>query len=295
MKFVSLDVETANADMSSICQIGMARFENGKVVDKWVSLIDPEDFFDDFNVDIHGISERAVRGAPKLPAVVSTLKEWLTDDIVTCHTHFDRVSMQQACSKYGISLPEIHWLDTARVARRTWEECADYGYGLADVCDRIGYSFKHHDALEDAIASGMILLAAAEKTGLLPEQWLKRINQPIDPSRSVIVREGVPEGEYFGQTVVFTGELEIPRVEAADLAASVGFNVGKGVTKKTNILVVGDQDIRKLAKGASKSAKYLKAETLIKKGSDLRIIQSTDFKYMVKNALYYQRARVEGE
>ena len=31
MKYLALDVETANADYSSICQIGIAEFENGKM------------------------------------------------------------------------------------------------------------------------------------------------------------------------------------------------------------------------------------------------------------------------
>ena len=35
MNFIAIDVETANADYSSICQIGIAEFQNGKVVDKW--------------------------------------------------------------------------------------------------------------------------------------------------------------------------------------------------------------------------------------------------------------------
>ena len=64
MSFVALDVETANPDMSSICQIGIVRFEGGKPVETWSSLVDPEDWFDDSNVAIHGIEEKDVRGAP---------------------------------------------------------------------------------------------------------------------------------------------------------------------------------------------------------------------------------------
>ncbi len=57
MKFLALDVETANADYSSICQIGIAEFENGKVINTWSSLINPESYFDPFNVSIHGINQ----------------------------------------------------------------------------------------------------------------------------------------------------------------------------------------------------------------------------------------------
>jgi DNA polymerase-3 subunit epsilon len=65
MESVAIDVETANADMASICQIGLAKYSNGILVDEWSSLIDPKDYFDFINIDIHGITENDVAGAPK--------------------------------------------------------------------------------------------------------------------------------------------------------------------------------------------------------------------------------------
>jgi hypothetical protein len=78
-------------------------------------------------------------------------------------------------------------------------------------------------------------------------------------------REGNPEAALLGEVLVFTGALEIPRHEAADLAAAIGCEVAPGVTKKTTILVVGDQDIKKLS-GHGKSSKHRKAEDLVAKG-----------------------------
>ena len=92
-----------------------------------------------------------------------------------------------------------------------------------------------------------------------------------------------PEGELYGEVMAFTGALEIPRNEAADLAANIGCTVGSGVTTKTTILVVGDQDIYRLA-GKKKSSKHLKAEKLISKGQKIRIVKESDFKELVKNA-----------
>ncbi len=43
MEFVALDVETANADCSSICQIGIARFGDGCLAEEWSTLVNPED------------------------------------------------------------------------------------------------------------------------------------------------------------------------------------------------------------------------------------------------------------
>lgn len=288
MDFVAIDVETANADMASICQIGVAKYKNGVLAEEWSSLVDPEDYFDFINIDIHGITEEDVVGKPIFPEVVSQLGSFLNNAICVSHTHFDRVSINRALKKYGMSDFDTVWLDSARVARRAWEEFAWGGYGLANICNRIGYQFKHHDALEDAKASGHVLLKAIEKTGLDINAWLKRIKQPIDPanvsSGAAIKRDGNREGELYGEILVFTGALEIPRREAADLAASIGCTVATGVTKKTTLLlVVGDQDISKLA-GREKSSKHLKAEALIQTGHNIRIIKESDFKELVNYA-----------
>lgn len=68
----------------------------------------------------------------------------------------------------------------------------------------------------------------------------------------------------------------MPRREAADRAAEAGADVLPGVTKKTTLLVVGDQDIAKL-NGQEKSSKRMKAEALIAAGQPIRIIGETDF------------------
>ena len=286
MNFIALDVETANADMASICQIGIAKYAEGKLVEEWSSLIDPEDYFDFINIDIHGITEDDVVGCPTFPEIVDILDRFLNNTICVSHTHFDRVSISRALENYGLKEFNTVWLDSARVARRTWEEFAWRGYGLANVCNKIGYEFKHHDALEDAKASGQVVLAAIEATGLDIESWLKRVKQPIDPANSscgsAINRKGNPEGELCGEVVVFTGALKIPRREAADLAASIGCSVASGVTKKTTIIVVGDQDLSKLA-GKEKSSKHLRAEQLISKGQEIRIIKESDFKELVSH------------
>lgn len=287
MNFVAIDVETANPDMSSICQIGVAKFVDGHLAEEWSTLIDPEDYFDEVNVSIHGIESRMVKGQPKLPQIADRLRTTLENTVTVCHTHFDRIALARACIKYQLNPISTSWLDSARVVRRTWKDLAWRGYGLANVCQKIGYDFKHHDALEDAKAAGYVLLAALRESQQDLEAWRRRVNQPIDPEQSssgaAIQRDGNPEGDLYGEVIVFTGALELPRTEAANFAASVGCQVAPGVTKKTTILVVGDQDVARLA-GHEKSSKHRKAEQLVADGHRLRIIRETDFKALVRSA-----------
>ncbi len=283
MDFVALDVETANADMASIGQMGLAVYQNGAVTTEWKSLVDPEDYFDAINVSIHGIDEGAVRGAPKLPNIAQLVCEHLGGRVAVCHTHFDRVAIRQAFLKYHLPLPACTWLDSARVARRAWEEFAWSGYGLKNMCAALGYDFAQHDALEDAKAAAQVLLAAITKTGLDLEGWLKRVEQPISHFTSPqkgILHDGNPEGPLYGEVLVFTGALAIPRCEAAAIAAKIGCTVADGVNRETTLLVVGDQDIRKLS-GKEKSSKHRKAEDLILKGQAIRVLTESDFKELV--------------
>lgn len=76
--------------------------------------------------------------------------------------------------------------------------------------------------------------------------------------------------------MVFTGALSLPRKEAAVIAAKIGCNVLDSVTQKTTILVVGTQDSTKLA-GYEKSSKHRKAEQLIEKGNQIKILTEKDF------------------
>lgn len=287
MQFVAIDVETANADMGSICQIGIARFLDGQLTNEWCTLVDPEDYFDDVNISIHGIEPEMVRGQPKLPQIADRLRSMLEATVSVCHTHFDRIALGRAFAKYNLSPISTTWLDSARVVRRTWKDLAWKGYGLANVCNKIGYDFRHHDALEDAKAAGFVLLAALRESQQDIDHWRHRVNHPIDPENSpssaAVQRDGNPEGDLYGEVLVFTGALELPRSEAADLAASVGCHVAAGVTKKTTILVVGDQDVAKLA-GHEKSSKHRKAEQLVAEGHPIRIVRESDFKSLVRAA-----------
>jgi DNA polymerase-3 subunit epsilon len=272
--FVALDVETANADRASICQVGLAFFDGPSVTREWKTLIDPQDFFDPLNVSIHGIDEAAVEGAPTFGVVATELNAMMAGHLVVTHTAFDRVAITRASEKVGAQIPPCTWLDSSRVARRAWSEVAQRGYGLGPLCERIGYSYRAHDALEDAKAAGMVLLAAMASSSLDPWAWVSELAKPQGSSR--ISADGNPEGPLFGEVVVFTGALTIPRANATAMAARAGCEVATSVGKKTTMLVIGQQDARRL-NGHDKSSKHAKAEQLIADGQPITLLTEDDF------------------
>ena len=304
--FVAIDVETANADLSSICQVGVASFRDGVLYDSWKSLVNPEDYFDPFHVSIHGIDEDVVRTAPTWASVYAEVASLIRGNIVVCHTAFDRVALARACEKNTLAQCECQWLDSARVVRRAWPKFSGSGYRLANVAAELGIKYEPHDALEDARCAGEILLQAIDETGLTTGEWLRRVEQQINlptaqpaieskspdelaerakrprqPAAALpISRHGNSDGAFYGEVLVFTGALSMPRREAADRAAAAGCEVTNNVSHRTALLVVGDEDIRKLA-GHEKSTKHRKAEELIAGGQNIRILGESDFQRML--------------
>ncbi len=284
--FNAIDVETANADRASICQIGIVHVQAGMVVDRWQTLVNPEDWFDPWNVSIHGIDEKDVRGSPTLPEVREELRGRLRGSVLVSHTSFDRVAFERAMTRYDLEQLQVTWLDSAKIVRRAWpERYGRRGYGLKNVATDLDISFAHHDALEDARAAAEIVLRACVVAETDIEGWLQRVNGPVFPSSPESPRrassespqrEVNAEGALFGESLVFTGALDSRRREAADMARVAGCYVADNVSKKTTILVVGTQDKSKL-KGYKKSTKHRKAEILIAKGVDIQILSESDF------------------
>ena len=278
--FVAVDVETANADVASICQVGIVTFSGGQEADTWQSLVNPDDYFDEVNVGIHGITEAAVANAPRFRQVAAAIGGQLQGRIVVSHMPFDRLAIDRVHRKHSLAPVTCTWLDSARVTRRAWPQFAARGYGLASVAEFCGVTFRHHNALEDARAAGLVLMRAVEHTNISVAEWVAQSHASLGFASGQIAKTGNPDGPLAGEVVVFTGALHVPRREAAELAARAGCDVTESVTKHTTILVVGDQDIQRLG-GHEKSSKHRKAEQLQADGQPIRILGETDFAALV--------------
>jgi DNA polymerase-3 subunit epsilon len=174
MDFYAIDVETADYDSASICQIGIAGYANNAPAFEWESLIKPHPRFRfaRANINIHGITARMVRDAPSLPEVYPLLRETLENAVVVSHTPFDKFAVSRALAAHQLPEFPCAWLDSALIARRAWKQFSRRGYNLKNVCSFLNYEFQHHDALEDAKAAGCIVLRACEATGLSVCDWL---------------------------------------------------------------------------------------------------------------------------
>ncbi|MBN9057613.1 MAG: exonuclease, partial [Rhizobiales bacterium] len=87
-RFFALDVETANNDRGSICQIGVACVRHDHSIETWVTFIDPRTEVWLWS-GLHGITAAKVRGAPTFVEVLPVLQAALDGAIIYQHSHFD--------------------------------------------------------------------------------------------------------------------------------------------------------------------------------------------------------------
>lgn len=206
-RFVALDVETANNDRGSICQIGVACVRQDSTIVSWKTYVDPQVQEWRFT-DLHGISAQTVAGAPVFAEVIAVLREALQGLTVYQHSSFDCGSITAACQQIGVSPPAWNWRDSSQIARKAWPDLRENGgYGLANLKSVLALTFDHHDAGEDARAAAEVVLLAEQA-----DQGLSICTSPRPQSRPVSIRSAVAPAPTFargGAGNHILGEVEI--------------------------------------------------------------------------------------
>ena len=169
LTFNAIDVETANADSGSICQIGITHVVDGEIAEVWSTLVNPEASFDRMNVRLHRIAAKTVVDSPTIPALSGELRRRLDGAFLVSHTAFDRVAMDRAMDRYGLPSLEVTWLDSARIAKAAWPRLRSTS--LSSMAKKLRIQFRHHDAGDDSMVSARIVLRASELTGKSLQDW----------------------------------------------------------------------------------------------------------------------------
>ncbi|WP_417600585.1 exonuclease domain-containing protein [Pararhodobacter oceanensis] len=287
LRFVALDVETANGSAASICQIGLACTARDGEMTMLDVLVDPGGVFHDFNSDLHGIDARKVRHAPDFARALQPLRPLLEAFPLVQHSGFDRRAMNAACDAGRIPPLASTWHDSVRIARRAWPQLkGNGGHGLASLKAFLDLEFQHHDAAEDARAAALVVLAAEKATGhsfdlLAGPTPRTRSAKPSAPRRTA-AREGNPQGALYGFSLCLTGKLRVSRMVAAEMAAEVGLKVVSRVEPGLSLLVVGGANaVQELPLGqtapARKSSKLRQVEAMIEAGHRTRVLDEEAF------------------
>jgi len=160
--FIAIDVELANNDRSSICEIGIAKLRAGELVETWRVLVNPKSTYKElFHSNLHGIRHQHTSEAPTFPEVYSVLKRFMEERMCIFHgaSNFDQVCIAMACERYKLHdiTKDTEWVSTLDLARDYWPD--EPNHKLENLCKKIHHSYLPHNALEDAIASAAVFRA----------------------------------------------------------------------------------------------------------------------------------------
>ena len=160
-RYIAFDVETPNRYNSRMSAIGISVVEDGRIVDSFYSLVDPEQPFDWFNTQLTGIDSEAVRGAPTFPTLWERLEPLMASGVLVAHNaSFDMGVLKKCLHDYGILWQtQVPGLCTVLMGRRL---LPGISHQLNDMCEYYGIDLAHHRADSDSRACAQILLRYME-------------------------------------------------------------------------------------------------------------------------------------
>ena len=302
--FVAIDFETATRNGNSICQVGIANVEKGEIVSTSVYLVQPPgNEYEQRNISIHGITPDDTADCEDFAAQWRLICDNMECKIAVTHnSSFDMTVLRKTLDYYQLDYPAMPFFCSLQLARKVITECMNYQ--LPTLCETLGIPFEHHhNAKADAVACAEVFLECLRRSGVssfveLMEKYRFTFGQFYDPSffrplRSVAsVSAGTSakdivgdpdkvdvDSYFYGKHICFTGTLSLcSRSELQQIIADIGGRPQDGVNLDTQILVVGQQDMKRVDT-TGLSGKHKKALSIKKKDPthDIEIMSEADF------------------
>jgi len=253
----------------------------------------------DFQTSLHGITAEMVATVPPWREVAPWISQYAGSDVLVCHNAaFTIGALRNTCAADSVPLPTADFLCTMLLARQVFRLPS---YRLPFVADKCGIELAgRHQVLINARGSALVAVALARQHGAgtpgeLAEALDIRMGR-VDTGRYVPAIRGAPrisrgcppapdpspdpqqDHPLYGRVIVFTGALKTrTRQQAWNDVAAIGAIPEKHVTRRTNILVIGDLNPAVLAPGATTSDKAAHAFALQAKGQDIEVMTEDDF------------------
>jgi DNA polymerase-3 subunit epsilon len=177
-----VDVETTGGSplRDRIIDIGIIRIEEGKIVETFQSLIDPEQYIPPQILSLTGISERELEKAPTFHDISDIITELLSGCIFVAHNaRFDYAFLKGEFDR--LSLPfSAKRLCTVALSRSLFPEYKRHD--LSTIIDRFDLSCSdRHRALPDAEVLVQFLQHSEKLVG--EELFLEKVQAVIDRAR----------------------------------------------------------------------------------------------------------------
>jgi len=278
------------------------------------------DFFDRRNTGIHGIEAWMVADKPRFGDLFPEIGAFIGEDLLVAHNAaFDLGVIRSALEVSDLPGPAYDYTCTVMLSRRTYS-LPSHSLPFVAEAAGVPLE-NHHDATADARACAGIMIDVVRRSGAgsLDEFFVLQGMTPnhapayrpgtdalSKATRAALERgtgspqaagswsgwpaEGVnsppnpaaePGHPLYGQTIVFTGNLGMPRQHAKDRAADLGARPASTVTRSTTVLVVGDGFEAGDLRNGHVTGKARRVLELHERGQQIEVLSEAEFLQMI--------------
>ena len=166
---VMIDFETTglSPDMGDrITEVAALRIVGGRVVERYVSLINCNARIPSFITGLTGITQAMVDGAPPVAHVLPRLLDFIGGDALSAHNaSFDEKFLCAESARLGLTPAHQGLVCSLKLSRRVFPGLASYKLGL--LSGQLGIQFKSaaHRAESDAEVAAQVLLHIGHHLG----------------------------------------------------------------------------------------------------------------------------------
>lgn len=157
-EYVAFDLETTglSSRKDTIIEIGAVILKRGVEIDRFQTFVDPERPLEQKIVELTGISQDMLVGAPKLQEVLPKFLEFIGGRVLVAHnSDFDTGFIRAACAKLGYEY-SFTAVDTLILAQNMLPQLNKYKLDIVSAALSLP-DFNHHRAGDDAMTCGLIM------------------------------------------------------------------------------------------------------------------------------------------
>ncbi|CAG2531449.1 DNA polymerase-3 subunit epsilon [Maribacter dokdonensis] len=191
--YAILDIETTGGKFNEegITEIAIHKFDGQKVVDKFISLVNPEKEIQPFVVKLTGINSKMLRTAPKFYEVAKRIIEITEDTVIVAHNaQFDYRILRTEFRRLGYNF-ERQTLCTVDLSKLLLPDAESYSLGKLVRSLGIPVSDRHR-ANGDALATVKLfklLLAKDSEKIIIKDAIRKETQGELSEKQLDIVRD----------------------------------------------------------------------------------------------------------
>lgn len=287
--FTVIDIETTGVlpMYDEIIELSALRIRDNKVVDRFSSLVKPEEEVSSFIEDLTGISNEMLQNERNIQTVLPEYLDFVGQDVLVGHNvNYDVNFIYDYARSTMDKIFSNDFVDTMRLSR----------YILKNKVKnhKLKTLSKHYEINRDVVHRGEAdciatlellhkLKHEAVEIYAFVDNLISEFNKRKKESTLLAKNIKAETNEFdathplFEKMCVFTGALDdMPRREAMQIVVNLGGICEDRVTKKTNFLILGNTAYLQ-TKHKGKSSKQKKAEQYKLEGQEIEIIPESVF------------------